>query len=108
LRKTAEKMESIFRAAPTGIGMAVDGVMTEVNGRLCEILGYTRDELIGQHVQLLCPDDTVYESALQQMHARVEVTGKCTLETRFRRKDGAIIDVLLSITPLDRCTSPGA
>lgn len=101
LRKTAEKMESIFRAAPTGIGMAVDGVMTEVNGRLCEILGYTRDELIGQHVQLLCPDDTVYESALQQMHARVEVTGKCTLETRFRRKDGAIIDVLLSITPLD-------
>ncbi|PKL61633.1 MAG: hypothetical protein CVV31_10550 [Methanomicrobiales archaeon HGW-Methanomicrobiales-2] len=100
LRKTAEKMESIFRAAPTGIGMAVDGVFTEVNGRLCEIAGYTRDELIGRHVRLLYPDDATYEYALQQMHARVEKTGTCTLETRSRRKDGAIIDVLLSITPL--------
>jgi len=101
LRKTAEKMESIFRAAPTGIGMAVDGVFTEVNGRLCEIVGYTRDELIGRHVRLLYPDDAAYEAALQQMRARVEKTGSCTLETRSRRKDGAIIDVLLSITPLD-------
>jgi len=105
LRKTAEKMESIFRAAPTGIGMAVAGIFTEVNDRLCEIAGYTRDELIGRHVRLLYPDDAAYESALQQMCARIEKTGTCTLETRSRRKDGAISDVLLSITPLDPADS---
>ncbi|MDV2481838.1 PAS domain S-box protein [Methanoculleus sp. Wushi-C6] len=101
LRETAERMESIFRAAPTGIGMVVDGVLREVNGRLCDIVGYTRDELIGRPARLLYPDDAKYESALQQMRTQIRETGTCTLEARARRKDGTIIDVLLSGTPLD-------
>ncbi|MCK9342607.1 MAG: PAS domain S-box protein [Massilibacteroides sp.] len=101
LRETAEKMESIFRAAPTGIGMAVDGVFTEVNGRLCDITGYTREELIGRPLRLLFSGDAAYASALQEMHAQIQKIGTCTLETRCMRKDGAIIDVLLSGTPLD-------
>ncbi|MFA7198546.1 MAG: PAS domain S-box protein [Methanoculleus sp.] len=101
VREIAEKTESIFRAAPTGIGMAVDGVVTEVNGRLCDIVGYTRDELIGRPVRLFYPDDAESESALQEMGSQIEKTGTCTLETRSMRKDGVIIDVLLSSTPLD-------
>ncbi|MFA6671020.1 MAG: PAS domain S-box protein [Methanoculleus sp.] len=101
LRETAEKMESIFRAAPTGIGMVVDGLITEVNGRLCEIVGYTRGELIGQPVELLYPDEGEYESAMQVVYAEITKAGTCTLETRSLRKDGGIIYVLLSITPLD-------
>jgi len=101
-RETAEKMESIFRAAPTGIGMMVAGVFTEINGRLCDIVGYTHGELIGQSLRLLYPGDAEYESALQEMYARIEKTGTCTLETRCMRKGGATIDVLLSLTPLDQ------
>jgi len=101
LRETAAKMESIFRAAPTGIGMVVDRVVTEVNGRLCDIVGYTRDELIGQPVRLLYPDDADYESFLQEIYAQIRKVGTCTREVRSRRKDGAIIGILLSITPLD-------
>lgn len=101
LRETAAKMESIFRAAPTGIGMVVNRVFTEVNGRLCDIVGYTREELIGQPVRLLYQDDAEYESFLQEMHAQIREVGTCTREIRSRRKDGAIIGILLSITPLD-------
>lgn len=101
LWKTARKMESIFRAAPTGIGMAVDGVVTEVNERLCDLLGYTRDELVGQSMRLLYPGDAEYESALQQMDVQIRKAGTCTLETRCMRKGGATLDVQFSSTPLD-------
>ncbi|MFA6673443.1 MAG: PAS domain S-box protein, partial [Methanoculleus sp.] len=101
LRETAEKMESIFRVAPTGIGVAVNGLFTEINDRLCEITGYTRDELIGQSVRLFYPSDEEYESAMQEIIAGVGETGTCTLEARSLCKDGGVIIVQLSITPLD-------
>jgi PAS domain S-box-containing protein len=41
LRENEEKMRSIFRAAPIGIGVVVNRVFTEVNQRLCEMIGYT-------------------------------------------------------------------
>ena len=45
LRESEEKMRSIFRAAPTGIGVLVNRVFMEVNQRFCDMTGYTRDEL---------------------------------------------------------------
>ena len=101
LRKTAAKMERLFQAVPAGIAVAADRVLTEVNDRLCDLLGYTRDELIDRPVHLLYSGDAEYESALQTMYAQIRETGTCTLETRFRRKDGKIIDVLLYSAPLD-------
>ncbi|WP_292519637.1 PAS domain S-box protein [Methanoculleus sp.] len=101
LRETAEKMESIFRAAPTGIGMAEDGVLTEVNTRLCDIVGYTRDELIGRPMRLFYSGDAEYESFVQEMYAGIRKAGTCTLATRCVRKDGVIVDVVLSSTPVD-------
>ncbi|KAF5087475.1 Chemotaxis response regulator protein-glutamate methylesterase [anaerobic digester metagenome] len=96
-----QRAEKIFRTAPAGIGTALDGVVTEVNERLCEIVGYTRGELLGQPLRLLSPGDAEYESALQRMYAQIEKSGTCTLETRCMRKDGAMLDVLFSGTPLD-------
>ena len=101
LRKSEEKMQSIFRAAPTGIGMLVNRVFMEVNQRFCDMIGYPRDELIGRSARMIYPSDADYEYVGREKYRQIAQTGTGAVETRFRRKDGAVIDVLLSSAPID-------
>jgi len=95
------KIQSIFRAAPVGIGMVIDRVLQEANHMLCEITGYTRDELIGQSSRKLYPSTEEYEIVGNEKYRMIKVAGRGTVETRWKRKDGEIRDILLSSVPLD-------
>ncbi len=101
LRANVAKMRSIFGAAPVGIGLVANRVLLEVNERLCEITGYDANELIGQSARMLYPSDEDYEYVGTEKYRQISERGTGTVETRFRRKDGAIIDVRLSSTPID-------
>ncbi len=48
LRESKARVESIFRSSPVGIGVVVDRMIKEANERLCEMTGYSREELTGQ------------------------------------------------------------
>ena len=52
LRESQSKMNSIFRAAPVGIGVVINSVFQDVSDRFCEMTGFTRQELIGQSSEL--------------------------------------------------------
>jgi len=101
LLNTTAKMSSIFRAAPVGIGVVSNRVIREVNDRFCEISGYSKDELIGQNARILYPDENEYRFVGREKYRQIEKFGIGTVETRFQRKDGTLIDVLISSTPLD-------
>jgi PAS domain S-box-containing protein len=101
LRKSETKMRSIFRAAPIGIGVVSNRVIQDVNERFSELSGYSMDELIGKNARILYPTDEDYEYVGREKYRQIEKFGTGTVETRFKRKDGKIIDVLTSSTPLD-------
>jgi PAS domain S-box-containing protein len=101
LRESEAKIRSILRAAPTGIGLVSHRVLLDVNDRLCEITGYSREELIGNSARMLYPTDEAYETVGREKYRQIAEQGTGTVETKFQRKDGQIIDVLLSSTPLD-------
>jgi PAS domain S-box-containing protein len=94
-------LESIFRSAPIGIGVVVNRVFTQVNLRLSEITGYSANELIGKGPRTLYPDDNEYIFVGNEKYEQIEKLGTGTVETRWVRKDGRIVDVLLSSTPID-------
>jgi PAS domain S-box-containing protein len=108
-RKRAEKelkaseslLKSIFSSAPVGIGMVVDRVIRKANERLCEMTGYAQAELIGRGARMLYPTEADFEYVGLEKYRQIEAYGTGTVETRWRRKDGRIIDVLLSSTPLN-------
>jgi PAS domain S-box-containing protein len=49
LRESEEKFSAAFRASPIGLVIAtLDGKYVEVNQALCDLLGYSREELLGK------------------------------------------------------------
>ena len=101
LREREEKMRSILRAAPIGIGVVVDRVFKDVNQRFCDLTGYTREELINKSARMVYPSEEEYQFVGREKYRQIADRGTGAVETRFRRKDGRVIDVWLSSAPLD-------
>lgn len=100
-RANERSLASIFRAAPCGIGMIRDRILLEVNDRFCLLTGYARDELIGQCSRMLYADDAAFEQIGHLHNEQRSGLSPGTVESRWLRKDGTLIDVLLSSTPID-------
>ncbi len=98
---TQDKLRSIFRVAPTGIGFVKNRIIQEVNPRVCEMTGYSEEELIGQSSRLLYPTDEEYNYVGSEKYNQIARHGTGIVETRWKRKDGSIIYVLFSSTPID-------
>jgi PAS domain S-box-containing protein len=101
LRESEDRLQSIIRAAPTGIGVVSNRVLIQVNERLCDMMGYSADELINQNARILYFTDENYEYVGREKYLQIRNQGTGTVETRWKRKDGEIIDILLSSTPID-------
>ncbi|MBN1478535.1 PAS domain S-box protein [Candidatus Sumerlaeota bacterium] len=101
LRNSEATLRSIFRSAPVGIGLVRDRVLCWVNDTLCEMVGHSREELESQSARILYDSDEEFERVGREKYAEIAREGTGTIETRWRRADGSLIDVLLSSTPID-------
>ncbi|MBN2711019.1 MAG: PAS domain S-box protein [Planctomycetes bacterium] len=100
-REKSNRLESIFAAAPVGIGVVTNRVIQEVNSLVCKMTGYSKEELIGQSSRIFYPTDEDYEYVGKEKYAQIKEFGTGTVETKWRKKDGEIIDLILSSTPID-------
>ncbi|MFH0758606.1 MAG: PAS domain S-box protein [Bacteroidota bacterium] len=94
-------LKSIFRAAPVGIGVVVNRTITGVNEKLCELTGYSEEELLDQPARMLYMSDNDYEYVGREKYGQIARKGTGTIETRWKCKDGSVRDILLSSTPID-------
>ena len=95
------QMSSLLRAAPIGIGFMQERVINSVNRKICEISGYSSEELVGKIARIFYANDEDYEFVGREKYSQIEEEGTGTVETKWQRKDGKIIDVLLSSSMID-------
>ena len=101
--RAPQDMEEYFRATfeQAAVGIAhttTEGQFLQVNGKLCEMLGYTSTELLGLTTRdLTHPDDRDRQDAL-----RLELLNGqrafFAVEKRYLRKDGAALWVNRTVT----------
>lgn len=78
----------------------VDGRILEANAAACELLGFTRDEMLEATVMSL--DRGASSTAIKErlrMRARTGASGR--FETKMQRKDGSLVSVEVSVVPMD-------
>jgi PAS domain S-box-containing protein len=95
LYQSEEQFRTFFEQAAVGMAQvaANSGRYLRVNAKLCEITGYSADELRElAHGQIAHPDDREADRAHFQQLVRGEFAGPIP-ETRYVRKDGQIICV---------------
>jgi len=100
LIESEKKLVSIFRVSPSGIGMVKDRNIFEVNDRVCEMSGYTSNELIGKSARILYASQADFDFVGKEKYHQIKVKGIGVVETRWKRKNGEIIDIILASTPL--------
>ncbi len=88
-----DRVRSFFQVPMVGAAIwLADGRCAEANSRLCEMLGYRQDELIGAPWQRFThPDDVEAERQVLEDARGVEF-GSMTREKRYVRKDGSILN----------------
>jgi PAS domain S-box-containing protein len=101
LREAEERFRLTIEEAPIGMALvALNGRFVRVNRALCEIVGYTADELTGLTFQAIThPEDLDDDVALARRLARGEIS-RYQLGKRYVRKDGTIVDAMLNISVL--------
>ncbi|HEY3415354.1 MAG TPA: PAS domain S-box protein, partial [Armatimonadota bacterium] len=101
LRQREAMIGSIFRAAPAGIGMVVNRVVTEANDSFVTMIGYARDDILGHDTRMLYATQDAYEMVGHVYDVDVRAKGVGIVETEWLRNDGVTINVLLGLAPLD-------
>ena len=101
LSERETRLASLYRAVPVGVGRIAKRVFLEANRQLCQMLGYDSEELIGRSTRVLYLSDDAFESAGKDFYGRIQEQGAGTVETRWRRRDGMVVPVLISGSVLD-------
>ena len=102
-RRNAELKERLAAVVESSddiiVSKNLEGVITSWNQGAERILGYSADEVIGRHVSILMPPEHIED--MEKILSRIRRGEKVDhFETRRRRKDGTVIDVSLTVSPI--------
>ena len=99
LRSSERLAAMVASSADAIIGKTLDGVVTSWNSAAEALFGYTADEIVGHNVAQIVPADRAEEeSSILRRIANGEHVEQ--LETTRVRKDGSLVEVSITVSPV--------
>ena len=99
----AQRLASIVESSDDAIvSKDLNGIITSWNGGAERLFGYKPDEVIGKPITILIPADRIDEEPeiIERVRRGERVDNYDTVR---RRKDGSLIDISLTVSPLKGC-----
>ncbi len=96
LKASEQKLRMLIYNSPVGVSTSdLQGNFLEVNPVLCNIMGYSEEELLGKHYNLFShPEDRAKNLELSEKLLKGEISS-FDLEKRFIQKNGTVVDILI-------------
>lgn len=93
---------TVFHVARIGICLVDEGGrLLQVNPAFCDLVGYPAEELMGRHWTFAATDDFLPE-AQRFYDALLRNSPRVPEEWRIRRRDGSLLDALVSFRSIER------
>ena len=101
LQESESRFRAIFEQAAIGMAdSSLDARFIRLNQRFCEIMGYSRQELLGLTFrEITHPDDLARDEQLVAQLLRGELS-RYAVEKRYLRKDGGVVWANLTLSLL--------
>jgi diguanylate cyclase (GGDEF)-like protein/PAS domain S-box-containing protein len=94
-----ERFDATFEHAPIGLAhVDLHGRIRLANRRLCEMLGFSREELLGRTVRELSHPEDIDATREQRARLRAGDIAQFSARKRYLRKDGATVWVQLTVS----------
>jgi diguanylate cyclase (GGDEF)-like protein/PAS domain S-box-containing protein len=98
LAESEVRFRQTFELAASGIAhVDLSGRFTDVNGKLCEMLGYSEAELIGRSVKDISHRDDRDKTDEERARMRAGDRASVQFEKRYLRKDGSVVWINLTV-----------
>lgn len=101
LQAKEARLRHIFQVCPIAMAMVENRHVVMANDRFFEMTGYRESEILNMPSRILYPTESEYNYTGNELFKQLDATGKGSIETRSRRKNGDIIDILLTVARLD-------
>lgn len=104
-RRTQRAFERLIEAAPNAtVVVDENGEIQLVNRATERLFGYPRDELIGQPIHMLVPEDErdVHRAHLRRFVGASMARPMAGRDVRGRRKDGKMVPVEVGLSPVEQ------
>lgn len=97
-------LQQVIQLAPDAIILvSLDGIIKFVNNQTTTTFGYTSEELVGQKIEILVPEQArerhVQHRATYNAQPRIRAMGE-DLTLQGRKKDGELFPVEISLSPI--------
>jgi two-component system cell cycle sensor histidine kinase/response regulator CckA len=91
IRTQLRRLQTLFMDSPVGMAFAaLDGTVLDVNWALCEMLGRSRDEVIGSAADAIVHPSERSQATANQQALKTGSADHLRMERRFLRPDGTV------------------
>ncbi len=101
LKDTLKKFDALYHSQTLGMVLVIDRTITDVNQALLNLLGYKRENLVGQHIEKLCAHSSDAICSAEQLFMNLS-QGLRQFEAGLANSEDEIVHCFIEVTQFEQ------